>query len=59
MSEIINMISSVGFPIVMTLLMFWRIEKQDQEHKDEIGKLSEAIQNNTNALIKLSSRLGV
>lgn len=46
-SEIIQAISTVGFPIVMCGIMFWYIIQQTKEHKSEMDKITEAIQNNT------------
>ena len=51
-------ISSVGFPIAMCLLIFWYLTKQDENHKEEVNKLKEAVDNNTTVLTKLVERLG-
>ena len=45
-TSIVQAISSVGFPIVAFLLMFWYI-------KTEMKELSQVIQSNTNALTAL------
>lgn len=49
-NAIITAISTLGFPIVMCAALFWKMDKQDSEHKEEIGKVSEALNNNTLAL---------
>lgn len=54
---ILAAISTVGFPIVMTGALFWKMNKQDDDHKEEMGKVTEAINNNTIALTKLSDKL--
>lgn len=65
-----TMISSVGFPIAMCLFMAWYIQKKDTEQRNEIQKLNEehraemndiisALNNNTLALEKLCTILGV
>lgn len=54
---ILAAISTVGFPIVMTGALFWKMNKQDDDHKEEMSKVTEAINNNTIALTKLSDRL--
>ena len=46
-------ITSVGFPIAMSLLLFWYVKEQNTSHKDEIKNLSEAVNNNTLILQKL------
>lgn len=50
---VIQAITTVGFPIVMCLILYWHIQKQDENHKAEINKLSDAVSNNTLVLQKL------
>lgn len=68
MGEIVQMITTVGFPIVACLFMGWYVKYQtdgyktdvkeiQKEHKEEIGKVTEALQNNTIALQKLCDKL--
>ena len=52
-SEIITLVNSLGFPIAAYIGLFWYIVKSDKQHKSEMDKMSEAINNNTNALIRL------
>lgn len=54
---VITAISSVGFPIVMCGALFWKMDKQDKEHKEEMNKSTEAINNNTVVLQKLMQML--
>lgn len=54
---VITAISTVGFPIVMCGALFWKMDKQDKEHKEEISKSTEAINNNTVVLQKLMQML--
>lgn len=56
-NAIVTVISNLGFPIVMCLLMYKQILNQDTRHREEIEKLSDAIQNNTLALSQLSERI--
>nr|DAT06760.1 MAG TPA: YvrJ protein family protein [Caudoviricetes sp.] len=56
-NTIIQLVGSLGFPIVMCGALFWRMVKSDEQHKAEMDKLSEALNNNTNALTKLSDNL--
>lgn len=55
---IITAISTVGFPIVMCGALFWYMINQRDSHKEEISKMTEAINNNTLALQKLLDKLG-
>lgn len=51
-------IGSLGFPIIMCLLLYDRMGKQDAQHKEEMLKMTESLNNNTMALHKLSDKLG-
>ena len=51
-------IGSLGFPIIMCLLLYDRMGKQDTQHKEEMLKMTESLNNNTMALHKLSDKLG-
>lgn len=54
---IIDLINGVGFPIVMTILLFYKMDKQDARHEKEIDKLSKSVDNNTAILEKLLQRV--
>lgn len=62
MTEIVNIISSVGFPIVMCLIImyFWNNQytKTMQELRETISRLTEVVADNTKALALLEQRLG-
>ena len=66
---IIQLISTVGFPITMCGAMGWFVVDQTNKHREEVSKLNEqhekemntvveAINNNTIALKELSIKLG-
>lgn len=68
MNDIVQVISAVGFPIVAALgcgfFVKWQYEqnmKQNEElrkeHKEEVNKMTEALNNNTIALQKLIDKL--
>lgn len=54
---VLQAITTVGFPIAMCLLLFWYIREQSENHKEEIGKLSEAVNNNTLIIQRLTDIL--
>lgn len=56
-NTIIQLVGSLGFPVVMCGALFWRMVKSDEQHKSEMDKLSEVLNNNTIALTKLSDKL--
>ncbi len=57
MDNILQAISTVGFPIALTLILLWYIYDSSNKHKEEINKMSEALNNNTLALTKLLDRM--
>lgn len=54
-----QMIGSLGFPIAMCVALLWIVVKLNEQHKTEMDKMTEALNNNTIALTKLASKLGV
>lgn len=48
-----NLISTLGFPIAVSVALFWYINKQGENHKEEINALRETIAENTNILHEL------
>ena len=58
MDTITPLISSLGFPIVACIVLFWYITKKDEQHKAEIEPLREALDRNTDAIIKLAEKIG-
>ena len=54
MEVLVQLISSVGFPIAMCVYMIYTLNKQTEVHKQEIDTLRTAIENNTQALNDLA-----
>lgn len=54
MEILVQLISSVGFPIAMCVYMIYTLNKQTEVHKQEIDTLRTAIENNTQALNDLA-----
>jgi preprotein translocase subunit YajC len=52
-NEVLNIISNVGFPIAVCVVLFYYMNKQNEKHKQEIDKLSETLQGNTKVLTEL------
>ena len=57
--DILTLIGSYAFPIVMCIAFFWKLDKDTKQHKEEMDKMSEAINNNTLTMQKLIDRLEV
>lgn len=56
MKEISDFISSVGFPIVISLLMIYQQEKMSESYVDIVNSLKELISDNTKSINLLISR---
>lgn len=56
-NDLTALISTLGFPIAMCLIMCYYINKINDAHKEETDKFSEALNNNTLVLQKLCDRL--
>lgn len=56
-SAIANLIGSLGFPIIMCIMMYDRMNKQDEQHKEEMNAITTSLNNNTIALTTLTTKL--
>lgn len=56
-NTLMQVVGSLGFPIVAACALFWANYKQDERHDNEIKQIMEAINNNTLALTKLSDKI--
>ena len=52
-STITDIISTLGFPIVVAGALFWYINKKDENHKEEVKALRDTISDNTSILHEL------
>ena len=57
LQTVINLIKDLGFPIAVCIAMFWLNNKQVEQHKEEMTKVTDALNNNTLALTELRDRL--
>ena len=53
MSTVTSLIGSLGFPIACCIALFWYLTQVNKRHKEEMDKMSEAINNNTNVMNNL------
>ena len=51
------LVGSLGFPIAACIACFSMLNKEREEHKNEMAKVTEAINNNTLALEALKGKL--
>ena len=57
MEELINAISTVGFPIVCTLMLGYVLIQEQKSHKQEMLELKSSIENNTLIMAELKQLL--
>ena len=59
--EIIDVISSVGFPIAMCLVLLWYINKKDEQYISQLAKIEQEVDETraqtTEALTKVNAAL--
>lgn len=58
MEEVINFIKELGFPIAVAVALFWQNNKLNEQHKEEMAKITTALNNNTVALTELKDKIG-
>lgn len=56
-SLITQLVGSIGFPIVACVALFTQMNKQSQQHKEEMDEMRKSIDNNTLALTRLLTKL--
>jgi hypothetical protein len=54
MNEIIQAVSTVGFPIACCCFLLWQNSKQDTYNREQQQKLRDTIDNNTRTIDKLA-----
>ena len=57
--DILTAISTVGFPITCCIYLIYSRSKADERYTETINRLKETVDNNTIAMIKIASKLGV
>lgn len=57
MEDITTLISTVGFPIGMCLITCFYVWKRDSTHKEEVDKLSDAVNLQTLSIQKLIDKI--
>lgn len=53
--DITTIISNVGFPVGMCLLLFFYMEKQNERHQQETDKINDTLKDNTKVLSELTT----
>ena len=58
MQEVVQLIRDLGFPIAVAVALFWKNIRDGERHKEEMDKVTEAVNNNTLALTELKDKIG-
>ena len=56
-NSIIQMVGSLGFPIVACGALFWMLNKQTELHRDEMNMIKEAIDELRVAILQLTNMI--
>lgn len=56
-NAVVTLVQTLGFPIVCCVALFYRMIKESENHKEEMNKVTDALNNNTQALIRLEESL--
>ena len=59
LKAVMQVISSIGFPIAICLILLWFIKDMLEKHKDETNKFTESLNNNTLVLQRVCDMLNV
>lgn len=54
-TEIMQAIGTLGFPIVACCALFYYLNKEQESHKAEMGAVTDALNRNTDALLELKT----
>lgn len=57
MDTITQLVSTLGFPIVMCLIMFKYMQEESKNHKEEVNSLKDSLKENTVVLADLKSMI--
>lgn len=57
MNEIVTAISTVGFPIVMCVIIFYYMEKESESHKEEVNGLKEVLNDLKISIVQLTDKI--
>lgn len=56
-TAIAQFIQQIGFPAALCLILLYYMKRSEEQHKAEMDKMSESLQNNTLALTALSAEI--
>lgn len=54
-NTITQFIGTLGFPIAACCVLFWYLQKESENHKQEVGQMKDAINANTSIITELKA----
>ena len=57
MQDVVTAISTVGFPIVMCVIIFYYMEKESESHKEEVNGLKEVLNDLKISIVQLTDKI--
>ena len=58
MENVVEIIRDLGFPIACVVALFWQNTRLNDQHKQEMQAMTDALNNNTQVLISLKEKIG-
>lgn len=58
LDNLLMVLKEFGFPVACVAALFWYVVRSGEQHKEEMQAMSEALNNNTQALIRLEEKIG-
>ena len=59
MADIVTIITNLGFPIAVCVMLMWYIRELTNKHQTETKEFTQALNQNTLVLQKLCDKLGI
>lgn len=53
--DILTLIGNYAFPIVACVALFWKMDKDQDRHKEEMDAIRESLDSNTKAVLELTA----
>lgn len=53
--DILSLIGNYAFPIIACIALFWKLDKDQDRHKEEMDAIRESLDSNTKAVLELTA----
>ena len=58
-NEMVSLLMNIGFPAFSAIVLYRELSRTREAHKEEMAKVTEALNNNTIVLNRILERLGI